>query len=708
MTRGASQTVDSNFTKGLITEFTAMNFPENAITEGDNCVYSEQGSVTRRLGMDYENGRTVHATSALTSNPNCYAEFKWHSVDNIGTTSFVVQQVGEKLIFFAVTTNAALSPGKKSFTVNLMSFAAPGVVVADVSATPCQFTAGRGHLVVVNPYCDPFYVTYTSATDTIATTTITIEVRDFEQLDDGLDIDERPTTLTNLHKYNLYNQGWYADGIWATNEDRVQVLNKWHSARGSDYPSNADIWWLYKNASNLYQPFFQTHATTTTPAPNGHYIYNALNIDRTTETGFTGLPTVSAGASRPSAVAFYAGRAFYTGISANQYSDKIYFSQIIDDDNKFGKCYQKNDPTSEDISDLLDDDGGVISIPLIEKIITMKVVADSLVVVATNGTYLITGTQQGPFKATDYTVTYISSIGGSTHLSVIEVDGGLMWWNNDGVYAVQRDNIGNYSVTNVSKPTIQTLFNSIPSENLPYVKGAYNKKDQIIQWLFSSDTTGFSYDRILELNLISKAFYTHTIDVTLNPRLVGLITISGQKESIALDNVFNNALAQVQNNALQNVQVQISSFSPNSELFKYATAGLISAGSSGFTYSELWDQQLVDWRTSNGTGLGYLSYGISGYRIRGNLLSAFNTTPITFIVKNLDTGRILVSGIWDYNFRSTSKEELYLTRPEVDYIIRRRKLRGKGKSLQIRFESVGNNPFTLVGWSTYDTGGTNP
>ncbi len=420
------------------------------------------------------------------------------------------------------------------------------------------------------------------------------------------------------------------------------------------------------------------------------------------------MTTTTSGSARPSAVAFYAGRTFFAGVSANQYSDKIYFSQIIDNDSKFGKCYQKNDPTSEDVADLLDDDGGVISLPLIEKIISMKVVADSLVILASNGIYTVAGTQQGPFKATDYTVTYISSIGGASHLSVVEVDGGLMWWNNDGIYAITRDNIGNFQVQNISKVTVQTLFNTVPSENLVYVKGAYNKKDQLIQWLFSSDTTGYSYDRILELNVISKAFYTYTIDVTLSPRLVGLTSIGGQREVITLDNVFNNALVQVTNNALANVQVQVSAFVPNSELFKYATAGLISGGSSGFTYSELWDQQLVDWRTSNGTGVGYTSYGVSGYRIRGNLLTPFNSTPITFVAGYLETGRCLVSGIWDYGFRQSSTQELYLVRPEVDYLIRRVKLRGKGKSLQIKFQSVGNNPFRLIGWSTFDTGGTNP
>lgn len=711
MARGASQTVEANFIQGLITEFTAMNFPENAITEGDNCVYSERGSVTRRLGVDFEDSYEIHETSTLTDSSNCYAEYKWHSVDTIGTISFVVQQIGEKLFFFTVDSSDALSAGLKPFSIDLMDYAAPGATLATVSETPCQFTTGRGYLVVVNPFCEPFYVSYDSDADTVTVTEITLEVRDFELLDDGLEIDERPTTITALHKYNLYNQGWGALARVNLSSVQTVVFNYWESAR-NDYPSNADVFWIFRAAEDGDVDVGQIGRNGTyagnTPAPNGHFIYNALNIDRTAETGFVGLPTVSAGAARPSAVVFYAGRAFYAGINANKYSDKVYFSQIVDNDDKFGRCYQKSDPTAETVADLLDDDGGVISLPLIETIVSMKVVADVLVVVATNGVYTISGTQQGPFKATDYTVTYVSSIGGNSHLSMIEVDGGLMWWNNDGIYAVTRDNIGNFQVENVSKRTMQSLFNAIPPDNLRYVKGAYNKKDQIIQWLFSEGDPGFSYERILELNVVSKAFYTYTIDITLAPRIVGLLTIGGQKVNREMEDVTDNALVIVTNNALEDVQVEIVTSTPNSELFKYATAGLISDVDLGFTYSELRDEELVDWRSFDGTGVGYTSYGVSGYRIRGNLLTPFTSTPITFVVGYIEDGRCLISGIWDYGFRQSSTQELYLVRPEVDYIIRRVKLRGKGKSLQIKFESVGNAQFRLIGWSTYDTGGTNP
>lgn len=714
MARGAVTTVENNFTRGLITEFTAMNFPENAITEGDNCVYSEFGSVTRRLGAEYENGRTIHTTASLSANPNSYTEFKWHSVSNLGTVSFVVQQVGEKLHFFSISTNSALSANKKSFIVDLTTFGAIGVSAATISASPCQYTAGRGYLVVVHPFCDPFYVSYNADTDSITSTKITIETRDFELLNDNLRIDERPATLSNLHKYNLYNQGWYAvvDVVGAGDKN---VLQDWDDDR-SDFPSNADVWWTFRTASGSEagQPSFgvDRNAIVNTPAPNGHFIYNTFDINRTALTGFTGLPSQSAGSSRPSAVAFYAGRVFFAGVNTNKYSDKVYFSQIIDTDAKFGKCHQINDPTSENTPDLLDNDGGVISLPLIETVVSVKVISDVLVILATNGIYTITGTANGPFKATDFTVSYVSSIGALSHLSVIEVDGGLMWWNNDGIYALTRDNVGTFQVTNVSKSTIQTFFNTIPSGNLTFTKGAYNKKSQLVQWIFSDDEglTGYRYNRILEFNIVSKAFYPFTIDTILAPRISGIVSVGGQREILSLENVTDNGLVVVTNNAAQNVQIQVSEFVPNSELFKYTTTGLISGGSSGLTYSELWNTDLLDWESFNSVGTSYDSFGISGYRIRGELLRPFTSTPVTFIVKYLGDGigRCLVSPIWDYNFRQGSTSELYLTRPEVDYIIRRVKFRGKGKSMQVLFQSVGNAPFNLTGWATFDTGGQVP
>lgn len=708
MARSGNIVLENNFTRGLITEYTAMNFPENAVTDTDNTIYNELGEVRRRDGINYEPGYVVRSTTSLTPNTGVFVEFKWFSVGNSGTTNFLVQQIGSRIRFFAIGTNASVSGGMKSFFVDLTSFAVSGVTAANVAASPCFFTSGDGYLFVTNRLCDPFYVSYDGDTDTISTTQIDIKVRDTAGLDDGLEIDERPNTLSNEHKYNLYNQGWY--GVTKTTSASQQnPLNFWDANR-SDFPSNADIFWLFKNADQdmAIARVNQVHVGNT-PAPKGHYIYDAFNIDRTAISGIPGLPVQSSGSARPSVCCWYAGRVWFAGTQSPKYSGTLFYSQLVEGEQQFGRCYQLNDPTSETQFDLVDTDGGTIELPLIEEIISMTVLGDSLIVLGSNVIYTITGSTDGPFRATNYIVKYLSPVGAVSAHSIVEAEGSLIWWNYDGIYALSVDQ-ASFSIDNISKQTIQTFFEKILPLNVPYVKGAYNKREQTVRWIFSSANSeqSYRYDRALDLNLASKAFFPHTFDTTLSPRICGLISISGQGSFSYEENVTTGA-GIVTNSSLVNVTVEVQTNVGEREVFKFATTGSIGVASvSAFTYSEIWDTSLRDWKAFNTVGVTYPSYGVSGYRVRGELLRSFNSTPIAFTVKYVEDGSVLVSGIWDYGFRQSSKHQLYLTRPEVSHLVRRIKLRGKGKSLQIKFESVADAPFYLIGWSTFDTGGTQP
>lgn len=713
MPRGATIVVENNFTKGLITEFTAMNYPENSITDGDNCVFSELGSVTRRPGMDFEPGAEVHSM-VVTSFPNTYTEFEWASVSNDGTKTFVVQQIGPVLLFFE-NAGGAISSNRKSFSVNVSTFATAGTTVEQVSQFPCQFTTGKGYLFVVHPFCSPFYIQYHQDTDTITTAAIAIQVRDFEGVDDGLAIQTRPATLSNLHKYNLFNQGWYqtARTNTAADSDEGQlnnVLTFWDSQR-SDFPSNSDIWWLFKNAGDVFVPQnIDKHAIGNTPAPRGHYIYDAFNINRTAVTGITGLPSKTAGRARPSSIAFFAGRIFYAGTSADGYSDQVFFTQIIESDDQFGKCYQANDLTSETVFDLIDSDGGTIRLSTISKVVALKVIGEVLIVIGTDGIFAIRGTENGPFRATDYTVEYVSNIGGVSHLSVVDIGGALLWWNNQGLYSLSKDQVGlSFVVENVSKSTIQTVLDSVPAANKESVKGAFNRNSRLVQWVFSDilNSPAYEYNRILELNVISKAFYTYTIDRTLGPRLAGLVAISGSTLTTFTDTVVTSTEDLVVTSTDDPVTVSIIIETPGIEEFKYFTVGDIFSETEGFTYSEMSSPFHKDWTSFDDVGVGYDSFFESGYRIRGEFLRKFNSTPIAVVLRPESGGQVLFDGIWDYGERTTTVQQLY--RDTLgDYLVRRVKLRGKGRSLQLRFTSSGIAPFDIIGWSTFDSGGQVP
>ena len=107
--------------------------------------------------------------------------------------------------------------------------------------------------------------------------------RDFKLLDDNLGISERPVVLSDEHRYNVYNAGWYQN---------IQVFggDEYIAAQGlfveiNEYPSNADIVSLGLTADGDGITIFngqslETPLTGNSEAPRGHYVYNIRAIDR--------------------------------------------------------------------------------------------------------------------------------------------------------------------------------------------------------------------------------------------------------------------------------------------------------------------------------------------------------------------------------------------------------------------------------------------
>src|SRR3954465_3877061 len=93
----ALTTTENNFTKGLVTEFTGLNFPENAATDTDNCVYTLVGDVNRRLGINYEQNFNTFVQDRSNRAVNT---FKWNNAGGDGDTQVIVTQIGMTLLFY--------------------------------------------------------------------------------------------------------------------------------------------------------------------------------------------------------------------------------------------------------------------------------------------------------------------------------------------------------------------------------------------------------------------------------------------------------------------------------------------------------------------------------------------------------------------------------------------------------------------------------
>jgi len=69
--------VENSFIKGLVTEATGMNFPEQAVTETFDCIYDIDGSVFRRTGFDFEPNFT---TKTIDRSNRAIREYVWQNV----------------------------------------------------------------------------------------------------------------------------------------------------------------------------------------------------------------------------------------------------------------------------------------------------------------------------------------------------------------------------------------------------------------------------------------------------------------------------------------------------------------------------------------------------------------------------------------------------------------------------------------------------
>lgn len=761
----------NNFTKGLLTEFTGLNFPENAATDTDNCVYTLVGEVLRRDGIDLEANGVYNNT---TPGSEGRATYKWNNAGGDGLTQMVVVQLGTVLYFYqssAATDASPLSTQRiTSSTISVDAFLASGATYDPT--LECTFADGNGYLFVYHPNCDPFYVTYASGV--VSGNIISIQIRDFTGASEpNVAVNTRPAIISSNHLYNLSNQGWTQGNPWAAtanNSVTVNTGNKSFTVAGSisgvtngtgvtiynnspitpgsqptipagtqimagnvqsysgttmvitvtsflpalagnatsgslniipsnvgfintwladigNYPSNSDVWWYFKDDTNVFNP------TTTISnvnfnlgqAPQGHYVLPAFAQDRALVAGIAGLTlnTVST-IKRPTNGAWFQGRVWFTGVSAQQpavgsaayytWTENVYFSQVVTTPADFGSCYQVNDPTSQDLNGLLPTDGGVITIPGAGAIYKLFPIANGMIVFASNGVWYITGSRGIGFSADDYVITNLSYIRTLSNNSFVNVNGLPYFWNEEGIYMVEPSQQGGMQVNPITVGTILTFYNEIPLVSKQYARAAYDPIGYIVQWLYrSTEETGpsdrYSYDRVLNLNTYNKAFYPYTVDTTKGQ--INSIVYVANPGGLGADSAIK---------------------------FLIYTA-------NGVSFGQEFDTSYVDWNSLGGTN--YVSYFITGFRMPGKSLLKFQPVYIYVYSNSEVPTSYYINGIWDYantanSGRYSTQQQVNNWSPNFDVVMRKHKIRGHGLALQLQVKSVDGQPFDIIGWSSYE------
>ncbi len=678
MPRAQNQEVHIAPIKGLITEASPFTFPENAFTEGFDIKLDTTSRLLRRKGFEYETSHTLTTSLALDSSSVVH-EFVWKTAGGSGENNFVVVQLGATLHFFNMST-LPLSANKHATTVALSTYAVAGA--SSIESEHAFFANGDGVLFVFHPQCEPFYITYEDTADVIDSAQITIEIRDLEGVEDETtSTNDRPSSLTTLHNYNLDNQGW-ADTVSTDDAGDIDPIVDWDAGR-ADFPSNADVWWYYRNATfnNFDLDNVDTVSIGNTPAPKGHFFLNPFNEDRNAVSGFTGIPDVTTNGKRPSTGAFFAGRVWYAGVPVTGWNSNLYFSTIALDTKDYGKCHQINDPTSSEQSDLLSSDGGVLTIQDCGTILHLHTVQNLLLVFATNGVWSISGSEGTGFKATDFSVSKISEFSVIGSHNIVSVDGMPVWWNTDGIYRINIEpNLGTISVQSISDTTIKTFIDGIPDGEKQYIKGSYDPFLKIVTWLYRTTASSnirqrSQFNAAIMLDIKLEAFYPWTIsEPSSGPQIYGVVSTAA------------NPAKETETFFLTLVETATDVYS--------------------LTFSQEWDTDYLDWTTFDATGTDYSSYVIMGHSLSGKQMLKFTNNYLIFLTDTLANSSCIMRGLWSYaNAVASNKysvgQEIYPAKTNVGIQEKKLKLRGSGRAVQVKLESVTGKPFSVVGWSVF-------
>ncbi len=594
---------------------------------------------------------------------------------------------------------------------------------------------------------------------------ITINIRDFEGVEDGLNNDTRPGSLTAEHEYNLRNQGWVysidcvenpgdeGDEDTANNADPVAFTR-------SDvgvYPSNADQIQLGKAANvvrakriNYYSGReLVKNIVGNTQAPRGRFIYNAFNMTRSN--GKTTLTSLGASADkstseRPSAVAFYAGRVFYSGVNDEEYNDKVYFSQVLENVDFIGKCYQDADPTSETISDLVDTDGGVLKIAEIRNIVLLKVVEDSLIVGASNGVWQVKGAGGAGFKATDNQVIKISNNGLRTPYSAVDAEGTFLYWSDGGIYAIVPDpQTGTLRAENITTNTIQTYYNDIPAEGRELAVGHYDNQNKKVIWIYKDSAATYTeLSKILFYDPVLRAFYPYEVESGTNiPRLLDIDDyIIGQNTAATYNVITGGGDTVTADSGTNDVVITTPGLAKDIERSVHYLSVWYDSDTSEwkYTYSDFTDTDFKDW-ADTGTDYFYDAYVETGYKVNNDAVRSKQTPYIGVICERTETNwsfaddgeeyigpsSCKMSAYWDFYENTASNKwsdpyQVYRLKRYVapvddsttftnlypDIVVTKNKVRGRGKALRLRFEGEDGKNLKLLGWQIFWSGNTNP
>lgn len=756
MTKKSIKVEVNNFIGGLITEASPLNFPANATVDELNFVLNRDGTRDRRFGMDLEQGYNLIPTSTtvgeIAENPP--VPFKWMNVGGNASVNLLVIQVNSSLVFFDLdNTIITESPPLGGVDLSTYNFS-PSVRYS--------FTSVDGKLVVAAGVSYILVITYDGTLFSISAETL--KTRDIWGVEVSEEIAYESDTqyrggLPGSHNYNLYNQSWGIPRAYG-NEVSVDPISA-YAVSLAHYPSNSEVIWTglkYQPVvgaadpyEKMYPSLYEQSFGANVKAAKGYFVIDLLrrgsarsaavlaNKAKHPELAFENLITVAditEGGAR--IICEFAGRVWYAGFDgavtdgdarSPALSSYVAFSQLVRNKTDITKCYQEGDPTSRENNDLVDTDGGLIRLSGAEGISGMISVGSALIIFAANGVWSITGGDRNGFTATNYKVDKLTSFGTIGTLSIVSDGSRALYWAADGIYVVDRNQLGDLVVNNLIQKSIQGYYEEIPLTSKRNAIGVFEATGKKIRWMYHDGErfTASSITKELVLDLTLGAFYPFKIGNVSNYSIEAVSLFSSNPFVAEL--VDSTVLVDSDVVLVDSDTVVIDAVGRVSGLLdtRYLTVVIVD-GIPYITFAYYNNNQFIDWESYDGIGVDAHAFLTTG-SVTANDSSVSKQAPYLTLhfrrteqgvdgnLNPLFTSSCLVRSQWDWAnsvnsnkwgslFQGYRQRKEYLVSGVDDpydtgfeVITSKSKLRGRGKAFALHMETEAGKDCRILGWS---------
>jgi hypothetical protein len=545
------------------------------------------------------------------------------------------------------------------------------------------------------------------------------------------------------HTYNLWNQGWGYKRMGTGDETLDFPIDMFTEVAGK-LPAASDsveaaLYADSQDEQNRTADRFHPEDLVANPqgsmvSPQGRYIIDALKRGESREeawkadmleqgygrTNTTRMNYESTGKGCTT-VAEYAGRVWFAGFSEDTagstlpLANKILYGQMSDDN--LLSCYQEADPTSVIDSELVDTDGGWISIDAIDKVIKLVPTDASLLVFANNGVWVIAGGDGNTFTPTSSMVLKITDRGCVSPQSIVSIDKDVYFWAEDGLYRLISQGFATYTIESLTKPTINEIIISLNKEDMKGISGAYDERTETISWIIDSGIE-IPFRRELVFHMSVGSFTLNTLYAATDKEVLGIVRTPSFEVALSDTQVYSDTLRVI--SGVEDVVVNSVEYIGKRTNTTYLGVER-KDGNYYIFFADTVRKDFKDFGEVDATAYlitGYVSGGdTTRFKTVPQMVAHFNRTETTATeegVNNPSGCTLQVAWEWTndpYANKWGKPIQLYrLPRPQIrgineevaegiQVVTTRNKLRGRGRVLSLMFNSQEGKDCQLIGWA---------